>query len=278
MQAVYELLNRIPVSTLVRVASVAIPVLVALLIGNLLISVAERAALKRAGKRGQDLRVRSAIRLLRYLLAGSVLLIGAISYAGSWTGLGVSLGVVAAAAGFALQRPAASVAAWLTILLKKPFAIGDRIAIGEIARGDVIDLTLTHITLAEVGRWGAEDVSGRTVLVPNNVIFELPVTRYGSGTTRILGEVQFTVTYQSSVQRARELAEAIALETAGPKAKPHTRLKLADSGVTLELRFDVAVADANRVSSEISELILEAYRKEDEVELAYNRLDVQVLK
>ncbi len=36
------------------------------------------------------------------------------------------------------------------VIIKRPFEIGDRIIIGDV-RGDVIDLTLTHIYISEIG-------------------------------------------------------------------------------------------------------------------------------
>lgn len=275
MNALSSFMQRIPLDTLFRIVSVLVPLFIVLLIGNIILSYIERAALRHAGKHGQEMRARYSIRILRYAFAFIAIIVAAFSFAGSWTGLGVSLGVIAAAAGFALQRPAASIAAWLAILVKKPFLIGDRISIGTIARGDVLDLTLTHIVLAEVGRWGAEDVSGRTIIVPNNVIFELPVTRYGDADDQIMGEVEFTVTYESDLAKARLLAEEAATAVVGNAA--FSRIRLAENGVLIQVRFEAPVADANMLTSAISEKILIAYSAEPSVSIAYARMEVQMV-
>ena len=277
MNSLTNLLDRIPVDTLVRLLGVGVPLIAVLVLGNVALSFIERAAVRHSRKRGLELRARYSVSVLRYLLATVAIIVAAFSFAGSWTGLGVSLGVIAAAAGFALQRPAASVAAWIAILVKKPFLIGDRIAVGTIARGDVIDLTLTHITLAEVGRWGSEDVSGRTIIVPNNVIFELPVIRYGDADDLVLTEVEFTISYASPVAKARDIAESIAIELAGPDCGAHTRIKIAENGVRMELRFNAQVAQANRLTSDVSERILSAFAETSDVRMAYARMDVQVV-
>ncbi len=278
MESFTSYLDRIPVESLLRITAVVMPLIFVLVLGNLVLSLVERTAGAQSSKRRSAVHVRQAIRIFRYIFIALVILVGAFSYSGSWTGLGVSLGVMAAAAGFALQRPAASVAAWFTILVKRPFGIGDRIVIGTIARGDVLDVTLTHISLAEVGRYGAEDVSGRTILVPNNVIFELPVTRYGDGEDTVLGEVELTVTYDSNVKRAREIAEEVASSVSGADSRAHTRVKLTDNGVLMEIRYDVKVRAANRVASEISEGILDAIRQEEDIQLAYARMDVRMVQ
>lgn len=278
MEVIVEYLQRIPVGTLVKVVAVALPLTFVLVVGNLVLALIARTAGASTRKKKQAIRIRQTVHILRYIFIALVILVGAFSYTGSWTGLGVSLGVIAAAVGFALQRPAASVAAWFTILFKKPFQIGDRILIGTIARGDVLDVTLTHIYLAEVGRYGAEDVSGRTILVPNNVIFEMPITRYGDAEDTVLGEVELTVTYDSDIKRAREIAETVAAEISGSDSRAHTRVKLTDSGVLMEIRYDVRVRSANRIASEISEGILEAIRNEPGISLAYQRMDVRVVQ
>lgn len=277
MNDLAQYLSRIPVETFVRIVAIVIPLSIALIVGNIVLSFVERAAVMHAGKHDHEARARYAVKILRYLFAFLAIAIGAFMYAGSWTGLGIGLSVLVAAMGFALQRPAASIAGWITILFKKPFLIGDRISIGTIAKGDVVDLTLTHITLAEVGRWGAEDVSGRTVLVPNNMIFDYPVTRYGNAETRIMTEVEFTVTFDSDLARARTLAEGIATEAAGKASKAHTRVKIAELGILIEVRFTASVQNANRMSSEVTERILEALRDEKAVALAYSK-DVRVVE
>ena len=110
MNSLTNLLDRIPVDTLVRLLGVGVPLIAVLVLGNVALSFIERAAVRHSRKRGLELRARYSVSVLRYLLATVAIIVAAFSFAGSWTGLGVSLGVIAAAAGFALQRPAASVA------------------------------------------------------------------------------------------------------------------------------------------------------------------------
>lgn len=262
---------------LVHIVSVALPLLLVFVIGMFIIRAVERGAMQRANKDDVG-RIRQGARIVRYLFIAALAVIASFSFAGSWTGLGVSLGVVAAAMGFALQKPAASVAAWLTILLKRPFRIGDRIAIGSLAKGDVTELTLTHLYLAEVGRLGAEDISGRTIMLPNSVIFEQPLIRYGKAKDRILNEVEFTITYDSDLKKARALAESLALEIGGAKAEPHTRIKLGESGILIEVRFQAPVAEANRMSSDLAQEIVLACKQSKDVTLAFHRVDVALIK
>ena len=64
--------------------------------------------------------------------------------------VGFIAGLLTIAVGMALQKPISSVFAWLIIVTRRPFSIGDRVVISNI-RGDVVDISLTHIYLEEVG-------------------------------------------------------------------------------------------------------------------------------
>lgn len=263
-------------ASLPHIVSVVIPFLVALLIGNIVISAAGRA-LARSGRKDAA-HIAPALHLLRWLLFVVVAVLAGFTYAGSWQGFGVSLGVIVAASGFALQRPAASIAAWITILLKRPFRIGDRIAIGTIARGNVLAITFTHVFLEDAARFGGENITAKRVMVPNSVIFDTPITWYGGQRDRVLGRVEVTLTYESDILAAIPLLEGIATELVGAQAKPHTRVKLDDSGVRLELRYQVPVADAARIASDISLRVFEAVGAQKDMDLAYPTTEVRMAK
>lgn len=266
----------LPHTTLIHVIAVTIPLLLVLVIGLIILAVLQRASQKGLRDSADIARVGQGIRLLRYALFLVVVIAGVFSYSRSWTGLGVSFGVIAAAGGFALQRPAASVAAWLTILIKRPFRIGDRIAVGTLARGEVRELTATHLILNEVGRYGAEDISGRTIMLPNSIIFDQPVIRYGGPNQRILGEVELTLTGSSDVAAARTLFEGIATEIVGGKTDTHSRVKIVADGIQLEIRYQVPVSKANTIASDINTAILEAVRNRKDISIAHTRMDVRV--
>ena len=52
--------------------------------------------------------------------------------------------------GWSQQAPVTGIAAWLMLILKRPFKIGQRVIIAGIT-GDVVDITLTHVILNQVG-------------------------------------------------------------------------------------------------------------------------------
>ncbi len=69
---------------------------------------------------------------------------------GSFAGLGIFAGLFSAAMGWALQRPITRAVAWLMIVTRGLVRIGDRILVGQV-KGDVKDITLTHIYMEEIG-------------------------------------------------------------------------------------------------------------------------------
>ena len=99
--------------------------------------------------------------LWRYSWLGAALIFLVVSFSGSLVGLGISAAFLGMILGWSLQAPVTGIAAWLMIILKRPFCIGDRIIISGII-GDVTDINLTHIALNQVGGTiGGEEKSGR---------------------------------------------------------------------------------------------------------------------
>ena len=116
-----------------------------------------------------DNQVRQFIAMWRYgfLLAGIVFVV--VSMSGSLAAMGLTVAFVSMILGWSLQRPVTGVAAWLMVMIKRPFMIGDRIIIQGV-RGDVLEISPTHILLGEVGGTvGGEESSNRGILIPNAV-------------------------------------------------------------------------------------------------------------
>ena len=91
------------------------------------------------------------------------------------------LGLLTAGIAIALKDLIINVAAWVFILLKKPFEAGDRIQIGDNS-GDVIDLRVFQFTILEIGNWvDADQSTGRIIHIPNSAIFSTPIANYNKG-------------------------------------------------------------------------------------------------
>jgi small-conductance mechanosensitive channel len=181
--------------------------------------------------------------------------------------------------GWSLQAPVTGIAAWLMIILKRPFKIGDRVIISGII-GDVVDITLTHVILNQVGGTvGGEERSGRGVLIPNATLFQQIIYNYTFETKYILDEVPVLITYGSDLDEAERILLAAAQEVAQDiiadcGQEPFTRAEFTDSGVRVRLRYQTLATERQRISSEIVEVIFREFNKNERVEFCYPHMEL----
>jgi small-conductance mechanosensitive channel len=178
----------------------------------------------------------------------------------------ISTGFIFAAFIWALQKPIAGVFAWLIIVTKKPFKIGDLVSIGE-SRGEVYDITLTHIYLAEVGETTTKEVAtGGIVMIPNSVLFEQPAINYTFHDEYVLDTIGIVVDYKSNLALVKRICEAAAKkvtkefihETA---REPITNIAFLTPGVLVEVKYYTKIGEKEAISSQISEEILKQTKK-----------------
>ncbi|MBU3924205.1 MAG: mechanosensitive ion channel family protein [Nanoarchaeota archaeon] len=197
-----------------------------------------------------------------------------LSYFKSWTGIGVFLGLLTAGLGFALQRPITGVAAWLMMTIKRPFSIGDRIIIGDV-RGDVYDITLTHIYLDEVGAGiSSGEVTGRNIMIPNYLFFEQNIINYTLTNDFVLSSMDVSITYESDLDKAIEIIERVAGECISEikekhKDVPYTRISMAESSMIISLKFYVPARQMMELKSKITKKVYDSIKNEKDVEIAY---------
>jgi len=202
-----------------------------------------------------------------------------VSLSGSIAALGISAAFLGMILGWSLQSPVTGIAAWLMILLKRPFKIGDRIIIAGII-GDVVDITLTHVVLNQVGGTVAgEEKSGRGVIVPNAILFQQIIHNYSFESKYLLDEVPVLITYESDLPEADRICINAAQEVTGniinaTGQKPFTRVELADSGIRIRLRYQTMGTERQRISSDIVRLVVERFNATERVEFAYPHTEV----
>lgn len=113
-----------------------------------------------------------------------------------------SLGLLSLVLGFALQAPISSFIAWLYIIFKKPYQVGDRIQIDGY-KGDVVEINYLDTTIEEFsGTYLSNDrLSGRVVHFPNSLILKAHVINYsGPFTPFIWNELVIQVAYTSDLK------------------------------------------------------------------------------
>ena len=254
-------------------------VLLFLIIFNIIVNVIKKTLLKKAKSKKQISNIIVFSKIIRYALNFLVLLIAIFSYSGAWDSFGITIGLISAALGWALQKPITGIAGWMMVVIKRPFSIGDRIIIGGI-RGDVIDITLTHIHIAEIGGIVAgEENSGRITLVPNSILFEQNIINYTSQEDYILDQVTVTITHQSNLDKAIEICKNSARKITADiidftGKEPYIRTYMNPSGINIHIRYLSFAKRLEEISSNVSKEIYTEFRKEKDIEFAYQHLKV----
>ena len=208
-----------------------------------------------------------------------IVIFGVISLSGSIQALGISAGFLGMIIGWSLQQPVTGVAAWLMLILKRPFRIGQRVIIAGI-KGDVVDITLTHVILDQVGGTiVGEERSGRSILIPNAILFTQTITNYTFEVEYILSEVPVRITFQSDWEEAEKILVEAAKQVTGNTIEitgeePYIRAELFDAGVLMRLRYRTTPEDYAKDVNDIVKIIYKAFSENDNVEFCYPHSEV----
>lgn len=222
----------------------------------------------------------------------SALLIYAISsvWLNGMQSIGTFLGLTSAGLAIALHDTIANLAGFIFIETRKPFRVGDRVEING-HQGDVIDIRLFQFSIVEVGNWvDADQSTGRIIHVPNNMVLKHPTANSHVGFEYIWNEVPILITFESDWKKAKQIMIDILQEkteslsqgaqnqirraarkyliVAG-KLTPTVYTSVKDSGIMLTMRYLVNPRMRRGTEQKIWEEILDAFEKEDKIELAY---------
>ncbi|MFL6526777.1 MAG: mechanosensitive ion channel family protein [Chthoniobacterales bacterium] len=135
----------------------------------------------------------------------------------NWYAALTALGIGSIVVGLAVQTPMKSFVAWIYILVRQPYRVGDRIKIGD-ATGDVIDVGYLDTTLWEFGGQylSTDHPSGRLIKFPNEKVLDSIVWNYSWPLfPYIWNEIKFQVAYQSDLQFVAQTMERIVEEEIG---------------------------------------------------------------
>src|SRR5437868_8194879 len=135
----------------------------------------------------------------------------------NWYAAVAALGVGSIIIGLAVQTPMKSFIAWIYILVRQPYRVGDRIKIGD-ATGDVIDVSYLDTTLWEFGGQyiSGDHPSGRLIEFPNEKVLDELVYNYSWPLfPYIWNEIKFQVAYQSDLKFVSETMQRIVTEEIG---------------------------------------------------------------
>src|SRR5690606_31660218 len=111
------------------------------------------------------------------------------------------LGLFSLVLGFALQAPITSFIAWLYIIFRRPYKVGDRIQIDK-HKGDVMEINYLDTIIKEFsGDYLSNDRnSGRLIYFPNSLILTGRVINYtGNFKPFIWNETAIQISYTSDL-------------------------------------------------------------------------------
>jgi small conductance mechanosensitive channel len=178
------------------------------------------------------------------------------------------LGVAGAGVALAMQGVLGNLVAGLTILLTRPFRVGDYISIAK-EEGEVLDIKLFSTTL------GHADLS--RVVIPNRKIVGEILHNYGR--LRQL-DISVGIPYRADVGAAlgavRDVLQASphALKDPAPVVSV---ARLADSSVRIGVHPWVSAPDYGGATSEINRAVLEAFRERG-IAVPVPQLEVRMLE
>ena len=135
----------------------------------------------------------------------------------NWYGAVAALGVGSIIIGLAVQTPMKSFIAWIYILVRQPFRVGDRIQIGD-ATGDVIDVSYLDTTLWEFGGKyiSGDHPSGRLIKFPNEKVLDELIYNYSWPLfPYIWNEIKFQVAFDADLEFIASTMQKITEEELG---------------------------------------------------------------
>ncbi len=271
-------INEIEWSSFTRILLIVVLVLILYWVFCRLLGILKKRLLKKAKNKKERSNIEIFSRAIKYIVMFFLVIFAILSYSGSLTSIGLFAGLLSAALGWALQRPISGMAAWLMLVVKRPFEIGDRVIIGNV-KGDISDITLTHVHIQEIGGTiPSEEISGRLILIPNAKLFEEDIINYTKKDNFILDEVSFPITFESDINEAQKIAKESAktvLKDYMENTKEiYTRTYFQPSGVDIFVRYLTLTPKRNEISSRITEKIFNKIKACKKVRFAYYHSEI----
>jgi small-conductance mechanosensitive channel len=166
----------------------------------------------------EDSAIRFTLQRVMHLVAALAIAVIVISVIFvNWYAALAAFGIGSIIIGLAVQTPMKSFIAWIYILVRQPFRVGDRIQIGD-ATGDVIDVGYLDTTLWEFGGKyiSGDHPSGRLIKFPNEKVLDEIVYNYSWPLfPYIWNEIKFQVAYNADLEFIASTMQKITEEELG---------------------------------------------------------------
>jgi len=190
------------------------------------------------------------------------------------TALLAGAGIASIVVGLAAQNTLGNMVAGISLLLYRPFHVGDRLQISAptgLETGDVESLTLGYTVL--------RSFDNRRIVVPNSIMASQTTVNLTTEDPRVMAVVPISIGYTSDLDQSRAILMALA--QTHPKIQsvvgcPVTQL--GDSSVTLSLRVWCANAeDAKCVQFDLYEQAKKRFDQEG-IEIPYPYTNIVLKK
>jgi len=230
-----------------------------------------------------------------YLLSTLFVIFSIFIWSDSTTSLTTYFGLVSAGVAIALKDLFANIAAWVFIIIRKPFKVSHRISINQHS-GDVLDIRMFQFSLMEVSSVeNGEQSTGRIVIIPNHYIFLHTLINYDKGFKYIWNEIKVLITFESNWEKAKDILTDISNRHSLHLSKEATKMvhqakkrymihyknltpivytDVKDSGVQLTIRYLCEPRQRRNTINDIWQDILIAMANEDDIQFAYTTMRV----
>lgn len=162
------------------------------------------------------------LRIVRFLAIVFSLIIAASFLFQNLYAAAVSFGLISLVLGFALQAPITSFIAWVYLVFRRSYLVGDRIQIKGF-RGDVIEINYLDTSILECSGdyLGNDRRSGRIIRFPNSLILREEIINYsGPEVPFIWNETALQIAFTSDlevVEKILDQAATLDFETKYPQ-------------------------------------------------------------
>ncbi|MBA1437387.1 MAG: mechanosensitive ion channel [Epsilonproteobacteria bacterium] len=218
------------------------------------------------------------------------------------------LGFASAGIAIAMKDWFMSILGWLVIVFGGSIHVGDRVRVdmnGMKYVGDVLDISLLRITILEditLTSVMHNRRAGRIIFIPNNYVFTHMIANYTHNSLKTVWDgVKITITFDSNHKKAMYIVKEITKKFSKGytditrkqlnKLRQHYNLKntnvepriysfIVDNGIDIEAWYLTNAYATLTLRSVISTEILDAFKVEDDITIAYptQKLHVDMAK
>ena len=205
-----------------------------------------------------------AEKIVSLMLMGTALIVILKHFNYDIFSLVTALGIGSLAIGMAAKDTLAHMISGFTLMLDRPFRIGDRIQLAGGQIGDVLDIGLRSTKI--------KTLDNQQLIIPNSDLCNTILTNQAFPDVRAKGRINVGVAYGSDVERVKQLLVATALEVEAVLQDPSPEayfVSFGDSSLSMALFFWVdEYANLFAITDRINTQIIRCFR-ENNIEIPY---------